>query len=110
MMESRIARKMFLGFIHIHILHHAGKAPFYGSWMIQELGRHGYAMSAGTLYPILHGLLEEGMITCEPRVIEGKVRKYYSITEAGRAVLEDARTKAYELFREIRGDHGGTGA
>ena len=105
-MESRIVRKMFLGFIHIHILHHASKEPFYGSWMIQELGNHGYTMSAGTLYPLLHGLLEEGMIACVPQVVEGKVRKYYSITEAGRVVLEDARTKALELFREIRQDQG----
>ncbi len=101
-MESRIVRKMFLGFINIHILHHADREPFYGSWMIGELGHHGYAMSAGTLYPILHGLLKEGLLACESRVVEGKVRKYYSATDSGREVLANTRAQAYELFREIR--------
>jgi DNA-binding PadR family transcriptional regulator len=70
--------------------------------MIEELKHHGYSMSAGTLYPILHSLERDGLLTSEERNVEGKIRKYYSITTAGEAVLEEARAKAYELFREIR--------
>ncbi len=33
-----------------------GPVPVYGLAMIEELRRHGYELSAGTLYPILHGL------------------------------------------------------
>ena len=55
-MQDAILRKLFLGFIQIHILHHAAKAPFYGAWMMEELAHHGYDISAGTLYPILHNL------------------------------------------------------
>ena len=105
-MEKKIIRKLLLGFISIHILHHAQDEPVYGSWMIEELKRHGYAMSAGTLYPILHGMLKDGLLLCENRNVEGKVRKYYTITETGAAVLQEARSKAYELFREIRKDTG----
>lgn len=101
-MESKIVRKMLLGFIQIHILHHADHEPIYGVWMIDELNRHGYTLSAGTIYPILHSLESDGLLDCENRLVEGKIRKYYRLTDQGRTVLAAAREKAYELFREIR--------
>ena len=101
-MPDKVLRKMFLGFISIHILHHAARDPVYGSWMISELSRHGYDMSAGTLYPILHALEADGLLTKEQRLIEGKIRKYYTITEQGKVVLAEARKQAYELFKEVR--------
>lgn len=101
-MQQQIMRKLFLGFIHIHILHHAKKEPFYGSWMIEELKEHGYDISAGTLYPILHNLEKNGIIKMEEKNVYGKIRKYYSITELGDEVLKEARAKAYELFKEIK--------
>ncbi|NGP46270.1 helix-turn-helix transcriptional regulator [Bacillaceae bacterium SIJ1] len=101
-MEDRILRKLFLGFIHIHILHHAQEHPIYGAWMLEELREHGYTISAGTLYPILHGMEADGLLHRENQTVAGKVRKYYTATEAGAIVLEEARKKAYELFKEIK--------
>lgn len=101
-MQEQIMRKLFLGFIHIHILYHAKKEPFYGSWMIEELKDHGYEISAGTLYPILHNLEKNGILKVEDKNVEGKIRKYYSITQLGEGVLNEARAKAYELFKEIK--------
>lgn len=101
-MQEQIMRKLFLGFIHIHILHHAKKEPFYGSWMIEELKEHGYEISAGTLYPILHNLEKNGVLKVEEKNVEGKIRKYYSITQLGEEVLKEAKAKAYELFKEIK--------
>ncbi len=101
-MQDKILRKMFLGFIHIHILHHAKKEPFYGTWIIEELKEHGYDMSPGTLYPILHDLEEKGILTKSDVLVEGKIRKYYGITPVGETVLDEARKKAYELFKEIK--------
>lgn len=103
-LENQILRKLFLGFVHIHILHHAKKEPFFGSWMIEELKEHGYDMSPGTLYPILHNLESEGFLNREDRLIEGKIRKYYSITPHGEDILKEARRRAYELFKEIKED------
>ena len=88
--------------MNIHILHHAKEEPFYGSWMIEELKNHGYKVSAGTIYPMLHSLEEAELIQQEERTVEGKVRKYYSITPQGEQVLEEARKRAYELFKEIK--------
>jgi len=101
-MQDQILRKFFLGFIQIHILHHAKKNPFYGAWMIEELKEHGYDMSPGTLYPLLHSMESNGLVEKEEKTVDGKVRKYYKITTLGNQVLEEARMKAYELFKEIK--------
>lgn len=94
-------RDFFLGFVKIHILHHAAQEEIYGVAMIQELHRHGYDMSPGTMYPILHGLERDGYLAREDRVVNGKVRKYYGITGDGRAALVEARAKMVELAGEV---------
>ncbi|MBM7616098.1 PadR family transcriptional regulator [Alkaliphilus hydrothermalis] len=100
-MPHKILRKLFLGFIHIHILHHAAKDPFFGSWMMEELREHGYEISPGTLYPILHSLESNGFLRMYEETYEGKIRKYYSITPAGEELLKEAKAKAYELVKEL---------
>ena len=101
-MQEPILRKLFLAFIQVHILHHAKKEPIYGAWMIEELKRHGYEISAGTLYPIFHNLEKDGLLVSENRTVNGKIRKYYSITEKGVAVLGEANKKIGELKGEIQ--------
>ena len=94
-------RDFFLGFIKIHVLHHAAHEPIYGVAMIAELARHGYQLSPGTLYPLLHGLQEQGLLSREDRVVEGRVRKYYVITQQGSAALQEAKQKIAELVYEV---------
>jgi DNA-binding PadR family transcriptional regulator len=94
-------RDFFLGFIKLHILHHADEEPIYGLAMIEELRRHGYDMSPGTLYPILHSLEATGYLTRADRIVNGKVRKYYAITDDGRAALAETRDKVRELVGEV---------
>lgn len=80
-------RKLFLGFIQIHILHHAKEHPIFGVWMLEELSEHGYTISSGTLYPILHSKESDGLLIREDRNVEGRIRKYYTTTEKGDLVL-----------------------
>ncbi|EJV56227.1 MULTISPECIES: PadR family transcriptional regulator [Bacillus cereus group] len=101
-MEDKLLRKLFLGFIQIHILHHAKEHPIFGAWMLEELREHGYTISPGTLYPILHSMENDGLLNKEDRNVAGKIRKYYTATEKGQDVLVEARKKAYELFKEIK--------
>lgn len=101
-MEDKVLRKLFLGFIHIHILHHAKEKPIFGVWMLEELKEHGYNISSGTLYPILHSMEEDGLLSKEEKNVQGKIRKYYSTTEKGIQIFDEARKKAYELFKEIK--------
>ena len=94
-------REFFLGFIKIHILYHASKEPIYGADIAQELARHGYFVSPGTLYPTLHRLSKEGFLTCKTRVVSGRLRKYYQATPAGNRVLKESRQKIRELVKEV---------
>ena len=97
-------RELLLGFVKLHVLHHAGQEPVYGVWLAEELRRHGYDIGPGTLYPMLHQLEHKGYLLSEKRVIDGRARKYYTLTAAGRAALEEARVKATELLDEIAGE------
>jgi PadR family transcriptional regulator, regulatory protein PadR len=96
-----IIRDFFTGFIKIHILHHANIAPVFGVELMEELKRHGYKVSPGLIYPILHSLESEGYLKRESKVIGGKVRKYYTITPKGHEMLENAKMKIKELVEEV---------
>ena len=100
-MQEKALRKIFLGFIQLHILHHAYQMPFYGTWMIEELKEHGYSISPGTLYPTLHSLEKDGLLLRDNRNVAGKIRKYYSITDAGTNVLKKGKKQALELIKEL---------
>lgn len=99
-----LARDLFLGFVRLHVLYHASREPIHGLWLIQELAHHGYQLSPGTLYPMLHGLERDGLLAAEKQVVEGKARKCYTITRRGKAALAEARVRARELLDEIEGD------
>ena len=83
------------------MLHHAAAGPVYGLWLIEELGGHGYALSPGTLYPLLRDLADGGYLRLEKRLVDGRVRKYYRITVEGRRALSAARARAAELMAEV---------
>ena len=99
-----VLREFFLGFIRLHILYHASKEPVFGLDLIRELGKHGYSLSPGTLYPVLHRLEREGFLHSEKEVVNGKVRKYYRATDEGRQALAEAYAKVRELVNEIGRD------
>lgn len=94
-------RHLYAGLIRLHVLHHATVEPIYGLEMIQELGRHGYRLSAGTLYPILHGLEARGYLTSQQKRDGRTVRRIYRATPAGRRALAAAKLKVQELFSEL---------
>jgi DNA-binding PadR family transcriptional regulator len=73
----------------------------YGTGIATELARHGYRLSFGTLYPVLHGLEESGFLVRHSRLVDGKQRKYYRITKRGTWALDEARQKAVELVDEL---------
>jgi DNA-binding PadR family transcriptional regulator len=105
--SSDIFRDIFLAFVRVHLLHHAEEWPIYGLEMIEELTRHGYELSPGSLYPILHDLEAAGLLAVEPQTVNGKVRKYYRITGMGREALARLRPKIQELVSEVLGEEPG---
>jgi PadR family transcriptional regulator len=94
-------RSLYTGLIRLHILHHAAEGPIYGQAMIDELGRHGYRLSPGTLYPVLHGLEEQGYLRSALQVSDGRSRRVYRATPHGRRELVTAKKRVQELFGEM---------
>ncbi len=89
------------GAVRLHILHHAAEGEIHGAWMATELARHGYAISPGTLYPLLHRMQDEGLLTSRRDTADGKVRRLYALTAAGRVELAAERAALAELAREV---------
>jgi PadR family transcriptional regulator, regulatory protein PadR len=89
------------GFIRIHILHHAAEGEIYGQWIIEELARHGYRLSAGTLYPMLHALERRGYLRSREKRMGRTARRLYRATPQGRAALDKAKEKLKELVGEV---------
>jgi DNA-binding PadR family transcriptional regulator len=100
-------RYLYVGLIRLHILHHAAEEPIYGLGMIEELGRHGYKLSAGTLYPLLHGLEKRGYLVSSTIRKGSAERRMYKATRRGNAALAAAKVKVQELFGEMFEDVGG---
>ena len=102
-MPSDPTQRFFAGFMRIHILHHAGEGPIYGVEIAEELARHGYRVSFGTLYPVLHSLEKSGLLVSRTEVKGGRRRRVYELTERGRRTLEELKPKIRELVDEVLG-------
>jgi PadR family transcriptional regulator PadR len=94
-------RDLYSGLIRLHILHHAAEQEIFGLEMARELGRHGYHISAGTLYPLLHGLEKKGYLRASKERSGNSFRKVYWATPLGRQALRAAKRKVRELFGEL---------
>lgn len=94
-------RELYSGLIRLHILHHACQEPVFGAGISEELGRHGYSLSAGTLYPILHGLEQKGYLSSTEERDGRRSCKVYRATPAGRRALKAAKIRVQELFGEL---------
>jgi PadR family transcriptional regulator, regulatory protein PadR len=94
-------RDLYSGLIRLHILHHAAEEPIFGLGMAEELARHGYKVSPGTLYPLLHGLEKKGYLRSSSQRLGKTVRRLYRATPAGRKALTAAKSKVRELFGEL---------
>jgi PadR family transcriptional regulator, regulatory protein PadR len=101
MAKDELLSHFYGGFVRLHILYHAAKEPICGVEMIEELGRHGYKLSPGTLYPILHDLAKNRYLAVQAEIVGGKRRKNYRITKKGRKLMSQAQVKLRELFAEV---------
>ena len=91
------------GLVRIHLLYHACQSPIFGLGMIEELRQHGYNLSAGTLYPMLHRLEGTGLLKSTEIQLDGRRRRVYRATPAGRRTMARTRSRVKVLFQEILG-------
>lgn len=79
----------------------AEQGRMYGYEITQEVKERtvgAIALTFGALYPVLHKLEQEGLLTTESEAVDGRMRKYYTLTEEGSVM---ARTKTDDLERFI---------
>ncbi|MFP5236958.1 MAG: PadR family transcriptional regulator [Acidobacteriota bacterium] len=104
---TKTEQDLYIGLVRLHVLHHASEEPIFGLGMMQELGRHGYRLGAGTMYPLLHGMERRGWLRSEEQLVSGRKRKVYVATAAGRRALAKAREQVRELYEEMCGEEDG---
>jgi DNA-binding PadR family transcriptional regulator len=98
---SKTDKDLYSGLIRLHVLHHAAEEPIFGLGIIEELARHGYKLSAGTMYPILHGLEKRGLLRSREIWMNSHKRRVYRATPLGRKALQAAKGKVRELIGEL---------
>jgi DNA-binding PadR family transcriptional regulator len=94
-------RELMRGAVFLHILHHASTEAVHGAWLSEELARHGYDLSPGTLYPTLHRMQRDGLLHSTQQTVDGRVLRLYRTTPAGEAALEEGRRAVRELADEV---------
>jgi DNA-binding PadR family transcriptional regulator len=78
------------GSTEILILRLLAERPMYGYEISQELEQRSggyFEMKEGLLYPTLHRMQKSDWLASEWQEVEGRRRKYYTLTAAGREVL-----------------------
>jgi len=99
--KSAADRDLYSGLIRLHVLYHAVKGPIFGLGMMEELARHGYRISPGSLYPLLHSLEKRGYLRSSELRNGKSLRKVYRATSLGRKALAASNDRVRELFREL---------
>jgi len=95
------SRDLMAGFVRLHVLNHANAGPIFGIGIIERLAFHGYVLSPGTLYPILHGLERDGLLLSREEIEGNRRRRIYEITDSGRKILILSKVRLWELFKEV---------
>lgn len=84
------------GLLDVCVLASIKTQDSYGYQMIKDIKPY-IEISESTLYPILRRLESASLLTVRTAEHNGRLRKYYSITDAGRQRLEEFRTEWNEL-------------
>ena len=101
-----VDKKLMAGSTDLLILKLVEQEDMYGYQMIDELKKRSndvFDMKAGTLYPLLHTLVQKGYLTAYDQAAgEARVRKYYHLTDKGRKQLVQ-RERDWKVFSEAVG-------
>ena len=97
-----IDKSLMSGSLTMLILKLLSEKDMYGYEMIDTLRKRSqnvFELKAGTLYPLLHGLEDKGLLTVYEKEYTGKIRKYYSITKQGQKRL-DMKKEEWKVYSE----------
>lgn len=94
--KMAVEKSLVSGSMTMLILKLLSEKDMYGYEMIDTLrqkSQNVFELKAGTLYPLLHGLEDKGMLKVYEKEYAGKIRKYYSITQSGMNMLDRKKTE-----------------
>lgn len=94
-----VDKSLISGSTGMLILRLLEEKDMYGYEMIETLEKKSnniFQLKAGTLYPLLHSLEEKGCLTVYEDLVNGKVRKYYSLTKEGKKFLKQKKKEWME--------------
>ncbi len=97
-----IEKSLTSGSMTMLLLKLLSEKDMYGYEMIDTLRKRSqnvFELKAGTLYPLLHGLEEKGLLTVYEQEYQGKTRKYYHVTKEGLKLLE-RKVEEWNMYAE----------
>ena len=98
----KIDKSLVSGSTTLLVLSLLSREDMYGYQMITELDRRSdrtFQLKEGTLYPILHTLEAEGLVSASERTADGRTRRYYALTGKGRRALRE-KMEEWNAFTE----------
>lgn len=99
-----IDKSLISGSTTMLILRLLEEKDMYGYEMIETLekkSRNVFQLKAGTLYPLLHSLEEKRYLDTYEDTVNGKVRKYYSLTKSGKRFLKKKKEEWQEYSAAV---------
>jgi PadR family transcriptional regulator PadR len=92
---AHLRREVRRGFLPWWVMERLADGPTYGYELMERIGRElgpEFRVTPSTLYPTLSRLRAAGLVrTFHGKVSAGPLRKYYELTDAGRASLPAMR-------------------
>jgi PadR family transcriptional regulator PadR len=100
-LKKQMMHSFWQGILRFFVLHQAAQSPVYGGRLKKQLQDWDYDISPGSLYPMLHALEKAMLLKSRVKIFKGRARKYYDITDEGRALLAEVQEKLAEVLTRM---------
>ena len=99
--KKQMLHSFWQGILKVFVLHQAAQGPIYGGKLKKQLQDWGYDISPGSLYPLLHSFEKGHLFRSRVKIFKGRTRKYYEITDQGRAVLAEVQQELNVIMTRL---------
>lgn len=103
-LKRQIMQSFWQGIVRLVILHQAAQRPMYGGELSRQMRKHGYAISPGSLYPLLHAMERAGFLASHIKIFKGRARKYYKLTPSGFVCLQELLQSLPPFLKDLVAD------
>jgi DNA-binding PadR family transcriptional regulator len=100
-LKKQMIHSFWQGILKVFVLHQAAQGPIYGGKLKKQLQGWGYDISPGSLYPLLHAFEKGHLFRSRVKIFKGRARKYYEITDQGRAVLAEVQQELNVIMTRL---------